>query len=104
MSIIHIKFMPEFILLFLGKQMNSMIIDNKEDMVIFMFRKKKKPVEFDRENQRAILKCSICTGEQVAGFKDKHTGKFQEVMLIRNNRELEEFMKMYDLDNVPKEY
>lgn len=84
--------------------MNSMIIDNKEDMVIFMFRKKKKPIEFDRENQRAILKCSICTGEQVAGFKDKHTGKFQEVMLIRNNRELEEFMKMYDLDKVPKEY
>lgn len=104
MPIIHSKFMPEFILPFLGKQMNSMIIDNKEDMVIFMFRKKKKPIEFDRENQRAILKCSICTGEQVAGFKDKHTGKFQEVMLIRNNRELEEFMKMYDLDKVPKEY
>lgn len=78
--------------------------DDKEGRVIAMFRKKKKPIVFDRENQRAILKCSICTGEQVAGFKDIHTGKFQEVMLIRNNRELEEFMKMYDLDKVPKEY
>lgn len=72
--------------------------------MIFMFRKKKKPIEFDRENQRAILKCSICTGEQVAGFKDKHTGKFQEVMLIRNEKDLENFMETYDLDNVPKEY
>lgn len=69
-----------------------------------MFGKKKKTIEFDRENQRAILKCSICTGEQVAGFKDIPTGKFQEVMLIRNEKDLENFMTMYDLDNVPKEY
>lgn len=69
-----------------------------------MFGKKKKTIEFDRKNQRAILKCSICTGEQVAGFKDIHTGKFQEVMLIRNEKDLENFMTMYDLDNVPKEY
>lgn len=69
-----------------------------------MFGKKKRTIEFDRENQRAILKCSICTGEQVAGFKDIHTGKFQEVMLIRNEKDLENFMTMYDLDNVPKEY
>lgn len=78
--------------------------ENKEDRVIAMFRKKKKPIEFDRENQRVILKCSICTGEKVAGFKDIHTGKFQEVMLIRNEKDLENFMEMYDLDNVPKEY
>lgn len=69
-----------------------------------MFGKKKKRIEFDRESQRAILKCSICTGEQVAGFKDMHTGKFQEVMLIRNKKDLENFMTMYDLDKVPKEY
>lgn len=77
---------------------------DKEGRVIAMFRKKKKPIEFDRENQRAILKCSICTGEKVAGFKDIHTGKFQEVMLIRNEKDLENFMETYDLDNVPKEY
>lgn len=69
-----------------------------------MFGKKKKTIEFDRKNQRAIFKCSICIGEQVAGFKDIHTGKFQEVMLIRNEKDLENFMTMYDLDNVPKEY
>ena len=32
--------------------------------------------EYDRENLRPLLRCSICTGEQVAGFKNRHTGKF----------------------------
>ena len=26
--------------------------------------------EYDRENLRPLLRCSICTGEQVAGFKN----------------------------------
>lgn len=73
-------------------------------LFIAPFGKKKKTIEFDRENQRAILKCSICTGEQVAGFQDIHTGKFQEVMLIRKSRDMEEFRKMYDLEEVPKVY
>ena len=70
-----------------------------------MFGKKKRPqIEFDRENQKAVIRCSICTGEQVAGFKNIHTGKFEEVMLIRNDRELEVFRNIYDLDSVTKEY
>ena len=40
-------------------------------------------VEYDPEKQRAVLMCSICNGEQVAGFKDKQTGHFTEVMLIK---------------------
>lgn len=72
-----------------------------------MFGKKKADmpkVEFDRENQRAVLKCSICNGEQVAGFKDRQTGHFTEVMLIRNSGDLDRFLAMYDLDTVTKEY
>lgn len=61
-------------------------------------------MEFDRENKRAVLRCSICNGEQVAGFKDVHTGKFQEVMVIRSDRDLESFRRMYGLEEVPKEY
>ena len=63
-----------------------------------------KSIKFDRENQRAVLRCSICNGEQVAGFKDVHTGKFQEVMVIRSDRDMESFRKQYGLDDVPKEY
>ena len=51
-----------------------------------------------------MLKCSICNGEQVAGFKDVHTGKFDEVMLIRSDADLETFKKMYGVDKIVKEY
>lgn len=61
-------------------------------------------IEYDPEKQRAVLKCSICNGEQVAGFKDKQTGHFTEVMLIKNGQDLDSFMEMYDLSAISKEY
>lgn len=69
-----------------------------------MFGKKKTLKEYDRENLRPILKCSICTGEQVAGFKNIHTGKFEDVMLIKDSKDLKTFMEMYGIDSVEKEY
>lgn len=70
------------------------------------FKLGKKPVvrRFDREIYKPVLKCSICTGEQVAGFKDIHSGKFEEVMLIRNEKELDAFMQLYDVKDIAKEY
>lgn len=73
--------------------------------MIKLFQKKQQvKKEFDRENQKAVLRCSICTGEQVAGFKNIHTGKFEEVMLIKNGQDLTRFQEMYDLKEVVKEY
>lgn len=70
-----------------------------------MFGKKKiEKKTYDRENQRPVLKCSICNGEQVAGFKDIHTGRFEEVMFIRSEKDLHTFMEMYGVDNITKEY
>ncbi len=69
-----------------------------------MFGKKKTHKEYDRNNQKPVLKCSICTGEQVAGFMDIHTGKFEDVMLIKDNRDLQSFMEMYDIETIEKEY
>ncbi len=70
-----------------------------------LFRKKKQEKKtYDRENLKPVLRCSICTGEQTAGFKNIHTGKFQEVSLIRNEAELEEFMKVYGIDHIDREY
>ena len=62
---------------------------------------------YDPERQQAVLKCSICTGEQVAGFLDRQTGHFTDVMLIRNGKDLEAFQKHYKLldqkvDNAPE--
>ena len=48
---------------------------------------------------------SICNGEQVAGFKNIHTGKIEEVMLIKNQADLDAFKKMYGIDGaIEKEY
>lgn len=72
-----------------------------------MFGKKKIKTEYyDRENLRPVIRASICTGEQVAGFKNIHTGKFEDVMLVRDNRDIEEFLRRYDItaEEVTKEY
>ena len=61
-----------------------------------MFGRKKK-CTYDRENQIPVIRCSICTGEQVAGFRDVHTGTFKEVTLIRSAADLEEFKKQYGI-------
>lgn len=69
-----------------------------------MFKKKIQKASYDKENQIPIMKCSICNGERIAGFKDIRTGKFEEVMLIRNDRDLEEFQEKYGVETVGKEY
>ena len=55
---------------------------------------------------KPVIKASICTGEQVAGFKDIRTGKIHEIMLIRNNDDLDAFMKTYGIsaEDISKEY
>lgn len=62
-----------------------------------MFGRKVKKCSFDRDNLRPMIRSSICTGEQVAGFQNIHTGKFSEVMLLRNHRDLAEFLYIYDI-------
>ncbi len=69
-----------------------------------MFRKKQAKISYDPQFQRPVLKCSICTGEQSAGLKDIRTGKFEEVMLIQNEKDLERFQKLVGLTDIPKEY
>ena len=62
------------------------------------FKKKSEKKTYDKENQRPVIKASICNGEQVAGFQDIHTGAFNEVMLIRSSDDLTEFMNMYGIE------
>lgn len=62
-----------------------------------MFHWKTKKKSYDRENQKPVIRASICTGEQVAGFKNIHTGKFTEVMLIKNSHDMDEFLETYDI-------
>ena len=62
--------------------------------------------QYDKTKQKPIIRASICTGEKVAGFKDLATGQFSEIMLIRNDSDLYEFMQSYGVerDEIVKEY
>ena len=77
-------------------------------MSIFNFfskdNKSKPAYDYDPEKEKPVIRASICTGEQVAGFKSRTGGEFHEVMLIRDDDDLEEFTKTYGLDHVDKEY
>ena len=67
-----------------------------------MFGKKKimeQTVKYDPESQYPVIRSSICTGEKVAGFKDKTGGHFTEVMLVKDPEDISTFKKMYGLDD-----
>lgn len=69
-----------------------------------LFRKGKAVITYDPETQYAVIRSSICTGEKAAGFKDKKTGHFTEVMLISSPADEKHFKEMYGLDSVKVEY
>ena len=62
-----------------------------------MFHKKNAKIPYDKENLKPVIRSSICNGEQIAGFKDLHTRKFTEVMLIKDSHDLHEFLNRYEL-------
>ena len=61
-------------------------------------------VQFDPETQYAVIRSSICTGEKVAGFKNKTDGHFTEVMLIRSPADEKEFKETYGVESLRVEY
>ena len=74
-------------------------------MRIPRFEKKLKPdISFDPATQYAVIRSSICTGEKVAGFKNKKDGHFTEVLVIRTPADERRFKEIYSLENVRTEY
>lgn len=66
-----------------------------------MFGRRKKAPEaapYDKGGKIPVIRASICTGEQVAGFKDPVSGKFEELMLLRDSRDLQEFLRRYQVE------
>lgn len=44
-----------------------------------------------------VIRSSICTGEKVAGFKNRQSGVFEDIMLIRVPGDVAEFRKKYGI-------
>lgn len=52
---------------------------------------------FDLTQYTPVIRASICTGEKTAGFQEKANGRFHDVMLIRNEHDMEEFRSKYGI-------
>ncbi|MCR4776985.1 MAG: aspartate dehydrogenase [Saccharofermentans sp.] len=44
-----------------------------------------------------VIRSSICTGEKVAGFKNRQSGVFEDIMLIQTPGDIEEFRRKYNI-------
>ena len=74
-------------------------------MKLFGRKKKQEPaIQFDPETQYAVIRSSICTGEKVAGFKNKVDGHFTELMLIRSPADEQLFKETYGVDSIRVAY
>lgn len=72
-----------------------------------MFGKKKQEKKtYDTKIQKPVIRSSICTGEKVAGFKNLENGKFEEIMLICTEEDLQHFLDTYGIErkDVSTEY
>jgi hypothetical protein len=73
--------------------------------MIFSGLKKTKVKTYDRKTQEPVIKASICNGEQVAGFRDIKTGRFEEILYIRKPSDLDDFKAEYGIEGeIRKEY
>lgn len=59
---------------------------------------------YGEAKHEAVIRCSICTGEQVAGFRSREDGNFVGVMVIQSEKDLENFKRLYRVDDVKKIY
>ena len=65
---------------------------------MFGRRKKQATAPYQKDGKIPVIRSSICTGEQVAGFKDLSSGKFEERVLLRDDRDLQEFLRQYQVE------
>ncbi len=64
-----------------------------------LFFKSKKPTKpYDKENLIPVIRTSICSGEKVAGFKEKVSGKFHEEVFIQSQKDYDEYLRFYEVD------
>ena len=64
-----------------------------------MFHRKKQAARsYDAAIEKPVIKASICTGEQTAGFLNTQTNQFRDDMLIRGAEDLYRFKQKYGID------
>ncbi len=64
-----------------------------------LFARKPPRLPYDPEEEMPAVRKSICTGEMTAGFVNKKTGKFRELMLV-DHRGLEDFRRATGVEEI----
>lgn len=67
----------------------------------------RKTPTYSLDEWEPVIRSSICTGEKVAGFKNRQSGVFEDIMLIRAPGDIDEFRKKYGISgdmNIPVIY
>lgn len=65
---------------------------------------RKPKISYDSATQTPAIRSSICTGEKTVGFIDNATGRFHEVMLIKSEKDLDEFKKACGVSEIETVY
>ena len=77
-------------------------------MIVFLPHGKsagKASTKYDIDKLTPVIRCSICNGEQVAGFRDRQSGRFTEIMLLRSEDDLRMFCEKYGItENIKRIY
>ena len=64
-----------------------------------MFGRRKVDVKsYDHEALEPVIRKSICTGEEVAGFREKESGRFRSVMLLKSDKDLDAFRREWGIE------
>ena len=80
----------------LNREIKSYKRLDKERNAFFPDRSVKK---YDKELRTPVIRKNLANGERVAGFLLKGSGRFEEKMLIRNEKDLREFMRQYGISS-----
>lgn len=69
---------------------------DKERNAFFPDRSKK---SYNPDVKKPMLRTNLLNGEKVAGFYNMATDKFEEKMLVRDEKDLRNFMRMYGISD-----
>ncbi|MDO4866583.1 MAG: aspartate dehydrogenase [Clostridia bacterium] len=59
-----------------------------------LFKKRdREAIQYDPNTQQPAVRKSICTGEMTAGFIDRETGRFRDIMRLDGQKDLEAFCR-----------
>lgn len=73
-------------------------------MSLFHKKPKRPAIAYDPETQQPAVRRSICTGEMTAGFIDKNTGKFTDLMRLDGKAGLEQFKRDTGTEEIKEIY